>query len=71
MMKMSKIWHDTPEDIVKHILSFIILPPTSMKTKIFLCLDTIIQFLDKCNWPQMFCIIFVLWFGYVIFFPPH
>ena len=68
-MKMSKIWRDTPEDIVKHILSFII-PTRSIRTRIILCIDSVINFFDRCNWIQVICVCMSLWFGYSVMFPP-
>ena len=77
IMRMSKIWLETPEDIVNHILSFIcprgplcvacrgrISPWWQLR-----CIRCW-EILEKCNWIEVVCILFACWCGYVMFFHP-
>ena len=70
IMKMSKIWRKTPEDIVRHILTFI--HPKAKKCLLyrrprFYLWDLI----EKCTIVQIVCLLVSVWCGYTVIFPPN
>lgn len=71
IMKMSKIWRKTPEDIVRHILTFI-------HPKVRKCLHIarrhkffLWDVIEKCTIIQVVCLLISVWCGYTVIFPPH